>query len=147
MPSTFYDQGLKFECTQCHACCRHDPGYVFLSRQDLDLLAEGTGLSPEAFIERHTRWVDLGDGFVLSLKEKKNFDCIFWDNGCTVYAHRPVQCRTYPFWEGPLASAEKWKWEGRFCPGINRGKVHDKASIDEALARRRSHPVLRREDV
>jgi Fe-S-cluster containining protein len=104
-------------------------------------------MEPRAFVEKYCRWVDLGQGLVLSLREKKNYDCIFWDNGCTVYAHRPVQCRTYPFWEGPLASAEKWKWEGRFCPGINRGKLHDKASIEEALARRRAHPVLRQGEV
>jgi len=143
MVPTFYDQGLKFECTQCHACCRHDPGYVFLSRQDLDSLALGVGMDSKAFIAKYCRWVDLGQGFVLSLKEKKNFDCVFWDKGCTVYASRPVQCRTYPFWEGPVSSAEKWKWEGRFCPGINRGKLHDKSEIEKALDARRSHPVLR----
>jgi len=142
MAPTFFDQGLKFECTQCHACCRHDPGYVFLSRQDLDTLALGVEVSPKEFIEKYTRWVDLGQGPVLSLREKKNYDCIFWDQGCTVYAHRPVQCRTYPFWEGPLSSAEKWKWEGRFCPGINTGKLRKKEEIEAALANRRSNPVL-----
>lgn len=147
MLPTFYDHGLNFECTQCHACCRHDPGYVFLSRQDLDLLASGVGMEAGVFVENHCRWVDLGEGPVLSLKEKKNYDCIFWDGGCTVYAHRPVQCRTYPFWEGPLASAEKWKWEGRFCPGINRGKLHEKSQIEEALAKRRANPVLRQGEV
>lgn len=147
MMSTFYDQGLKFECTQCHACCRHDPGYVFLSRDDLNLLSSGVGKTPTEFIEAFCRWVDLGQGMVLSLREKKNYDCIFWDGGCTVYSHRPVQCRTYPFWEGPLSSAEKWKWEGRFCPGINHGKLREKAEIEAALEARRSHPVLRREDL
>ncbi len=147
MVPTFYDQGLKFECTQCHACCRHDPGYVFLSRQDLDVLAAGVGLDPAAFVERFARWVDLGSGPVLSLREKPNYDCIFWDQGCTVYKHRPVQCRTYPFWEGPTTSQEKWKWEGRFCPGINRGKVHTKAEIEAALEERRAHPVLRKGEV
>jgi hypothetical protein len=147
MLPTFYDQGLKFECTQCHACCRHDPGYVFLSRQDLNTLAAGVGMEPRAFVEKYCRWVDLGQGLVLSLKEKKNFDCIFWDGGCTVYTHRPVQCRTYPFWEGPMASVEKWKWEGRFCPGINQGKLRDKTEIEEALAKRRENPVLHQGEV
>lgn len=143
MAEPFYARGLQFECTQCHACCRHDPGYVFLSRPDLETLARGRGLSPEAFVEAYCRWVDLGHGPVLSLKEKKNYDCVFWDQGCTVYADRPVQCRTYPFWEGPLASADKWKWEGQFCPGINRGKLRGRDEIEAALSARRAHPVLR----
>jgi len=147
MQSMFYDEGLKFECTQCHSCCRHDPGYVFLSRLDLDRLVASCGLSEKEFIDRHCRWVDLGKGMVLSLKEKKNYDCIFWDGGCTVYHSRPVQCRTYPFWEGPTSSAEKWKWEGRFCPGINQGKLRTKAEIDSALADRKANPVLRPEDL
>jgi len=145
--ASFYDQGLKFECTQCHACCRHDPGYVFLSRPDLERLARGVGLEPQAFVQAHCRWVDVGDGLVLSLKEKKNYDCVFWDGGCTVYQHRPVQCRTYPFWERPLSSPEQWKWEGRFCPGINHGKVRTKQEIEEALAQRREHPILRQGEV
>jgi len=100
-----------------------------------------------AFVERYCRWVDLGQGLVLSLREKKNNDCIFWDGGCTVYSHRPVQCRAYPFWEGPLASKEKWAWEGRFCPGINRGKLHNKDEIEKALADRRTNPVMTKDDL
>jgi len=103
----------------------------------------GLGVSSEQFIQKFCRWVDLGQGYVLSLKEKKNFDCIFWDQGCTIYHYRPVQCRTYPFWEGPMSSSEKWNWEGRFCPGINHGKMRDKTEIEVALRSRRENPVLR----
>ncbi|MEI8092903.1 MAG: YkgJ family cysteine cluster protein [Spirochaetales bacterium] len=143
MLEPFYKDGLKFECTQCHACCRHDPGYVFLSRPDLQALCQQLHTSENDFVERFCRWVDLGDGLVLSLREKKNFDCIFWDQGCTVYASRPVQCRTYPFWESPLKSLESWTWEGRYCPGVNRGKVHTQKEIEAALAKRRESPVIR----
>jgi len=146
MAPTFYDEGLKFSCTQCHACCRHDPGYVFLSRKDLDELSIELELTPEQVVAAYTRWVDLGDGPVLCLKEKKNYDCIFWDQGCQVYQHRPVQCRTYPFWENQLASPEKWQWEGRFCPGIGHGKLRTKDEIESALTQRRANPVIRREE-
>ncbi|HUX21603.1 MAG TPA: YkgJ family cysteine cluster protein, partial [Spirochaetia bacterium] len=39
MYKPFYQDGLRFECTRCDACCRHEPGYVFLSQTDLRRLA------------------------------------------------------------------------------------------------------------
>lgn len=144
MEPKFYSSGLKFECTQCHSCCRHDPGYVFLSEDDLANLLGTVGMDRAPFIERYCRWVDLGDGEVLCLIEKKNYDCIFWDNGCTVYGGRPLQCRSYPFWKGPLESQEHWNWEGRFCPGIGRGKLHDVESIQTWLERREANPPIKK---
>jgi Fe-S-cluster containining protein len=104
-------------------------------------------VSETQFIEKWCRWVDVGDGLVLSLLEKKNFDCIFWDGGCTVYKSRPVQCRTYPFWENPTKTRENWNWEGRYCPGIGRGKLHSQADIEASLQARRHAPVIRKGDV
>jgi len=147
MLDVIYKEGLNFECTQCHACCRHDPGYVFLSAQDLQYLCAHFQMEEQDFVQKWCRWVDLGDGEVLSLREKKNFDCVFWDGGCTVYGSRPVQCRTYPFWENPLKSEENWKWEARYCPGIGRGKLHTREQIDLALSQRRAAPVLRRNEL
>lgn len=146
MNERFYDQGLAFECTQCHACCRHDPGYVFLSEKDLSALCGHFGKSREAFISDYCRWVDLGEGPLLCLLEKANFDCIFWDKGCTVYEARPTQCRSYPFWKSPLSSKEQWKWEARFCPGIGRGKLHTKQEIEAWLKLREDHPPIARRD-
>ncbi len=40
MEEVFYGRGLRFECTRCSRCCRHNPGYVFLSPVDLARLAE-----------------------------------------------------------------------------------------------------------
>lgn len=142
MGTPFYSDGLKFECTQCHSCCRHDPGYVFLSESDLANLLQVTGLNRADFLEKYCRWEDLGDGPVLCLTEKSNFDCIFWENGCTVYTGRPLQCRSYPFWKGPLQNREQWDWEGRFCPGIGRGKIHSSAEIESWLKQRADNPPI-----
>lgn len=129
----WWTDGLRFECTRCHACCRHDPGYVFLSRDDANRLASHLGLEVEAFLETYCRCVDLGSGPVYSLKEKPNFDCVFWDQGCTVYAARPVQCRTYPFWGKVVSTEWSWKREGQFCPGIDRGPLMTAERIRELL--------------
>ena len=59
----------------------------------------------------------------LTLKEKPNYDCVMLDGGarCLVYEVRPVQCRTWPFWPGNLASPQAWQAAARRCPGMDAG--------------------------
>jgi len=130
MPENFYKNGLRFKCTQCHACCRHDPGYVFLSRSDLTRLAAGLNISEDDVVSRYCRKVDIGGFTRISLTEKSNFDCVFWDQGCTVYQHRPLQCRGYPFWASSLSDKAAWEAEATHCPGIGQGPLHSEKKID-----------------
>lgn len=142
MGKPFYSNGLRFECTRCNACCRYEPGYVFLSESDLDRLMKGTGLGRAEFLKRYCRTVDIGGVRMISLTEKENFDCIFWDNGCTVYRHRPLQCRSFPFWEANLESRKAWQEVSRTCPGVNRGKLFTSAEIEKWLRARREDPPI-----
>ena len=133
----FYSEGLRFECTRCNRCCRHEPGYVFLTRTDLKTLVKATGLSEGEFNRRYTKTVRMGEITRLSLKEKRNYDCIFWENdGCTVYESRPLQCRAFPFWAHNVDTQESWERASRDCPGIGRGPIHSREVIDSWLARR-----------
>ena len=53
----FYSDGLRFECTRCSRCCRHTPGYVFLSENDVERLdprSESTG--PRCFAATAGMW-------------------------------------------------------------------------------------------
>jgi len=141
--ANFYEkEGLKFSCVQCHDCCRHDPGFVFLSKNDLDRLLKPLPIDAEDFIEKYCRWVKIDHEERLSLLEKKNFDCIFWDQGCTVYETRPLQCRTYPFWKGPLESLDTWNWEQQFCPGIGKGRIYSPEEIRANLEKREKEGFL-----
>ena len=143
MEEPFYREGLSFECTRCSACCRHDPGFVFLSVSDLRRLSDFHGISPEEFSSAYCRKVDAGGFKRLSLKEKSNNDCWFWgDNGCMVYEARPLQCRSYPFWFSLTASREVWDAEGKSCPGINRGRLHTRDEIEAWLAWRKREPYI-----
>lgn len=141
----FWHGGLRFACTQCSHCCRHDSGYVWLTEADLDRLVLWTGLERDDFLERYTRWIGEGAFAVLSLKESSVFDCVFWrDGGCSVYPARPVQCRTYPFWQHVLESDESWRAEAESCPGIDIGPVRPAERIENALAARRvGSPIVR----
>jgi uncharacterized protein len=130
----FYVDGLRFECTQCSNCCRHEPGYVFLAESDLVKIQKATGLSQPQALDTYCRRVNVGITERISLKEKENYDCIFWnDSGCEIYTQRPLQCRSYPFWSGIVMSKESWEREGKRCPGINNGKRFSRKSIDKWL--------------
>ena len=139
----FFREGLRFSCTRCSACCRHEPGYVFLSKNDLKLLAEALKINYNSIVERYCRWVPVPGGEKqLSLREKPGYDCIFWQNGCSVYQFRPLQCRTFPFWESTLSCPDAWK--NLSCPGIGKGKLHSAEYIESCLAQRKAEPVLAR---
>ncbi len=45
-----------------------------------------------------------------------------------------MQCRTWPFWDGNLASHENWQRASGRCPGIGRGR---KFTLEEIEARRK----------
>ena len=137
MGTRFYESGLRFECTRCSKCCRHTPGYVFLSSADLDVLAKASSLTNTQFLDRYCRKVDLGLARRISLREKPNMDCILWENGgCSRYGSRPLQCRSFPFWSACVASDEEWQIHARNCPGMGKGVVHSKQEIEGWLNRR-----------
>ncbi|HEC61358.1 MAG TPA: YkgJ family cysteine cluster protein [bacterium] len=134
MNDCLYNDGLQFECTRCSRCCRHTPGYVFLSSNDLHRLAAATKRSRTAFLADYCREVGVNGFRRISLKEKSNFDCIFWeDEGCIVYESRPFQCASYPFWSANLDSQADWEDVKGDCPGADHGRRHSKEEIDAWL--------------
>jgi Fe-S-cluster containining protein len=133
--------GLRFECRQCSSCCSGGPGYVWLSEADINLLANHLNLSVDTFIQRSCRFVEVEGGKALSLRERKNYDCIFLENGrCSVYEARPAQCRRYPFWEEIIATEEAWKAEQRYCPGVGKGDLVPPEAITDAILELRANP-------
>lgn len=130
--SKFYENGLHFECQRCSFCCGHSPGYVYLSRRDLTELCKHFNLSEIDFARKYCRWADYyyGDK-VLALKEKDNYDCFLWDNGCSAYEARPIQCSTWPFWSWMIKDKESWEDCAKECPGMNKGKTWTYEQIEE----------------
>ncbi|MCL2800847.1 MAG: YkgJ family cysteine cluster protein [Treponema sp.] len=141
--SFFFASGLKFSCKRCSSCCRYDAGFVFLTEKDLLNLSLALNMDKDRLISLYCRWVtDWKGDEVLSLKEKINKDCILWDNGCTVYKGRPLQCITFPFWESIMSSAESWDITASGCPGMNCGKLYTETEILEAKELRVSEPII-----
>lgn len=133
----WYADGLAFTCTQCGNCCTGAPGYVWLADGELEAIAEHLKLHPHQFENRHTRRV----GRRRSLLEHDNGDCEFLvqeadgKRRCGIYAVRPIQCRTWPFWQSTVKSPAAWAAASRGCPGMNHGTVHALPVIQAALAK------------
>jgi Fe-S-cluster containining protein len=118
---------------------------VFLSEKDLDKLASELKMDNDSFLIAYCRWVEKGQGVeLLSLKEKPNYDCIFWNSGCTVYQSRPLQCRTFPFWESILCSFKAWEAAAGSCPGINSGPLRSYEEIIECITERKEDLAIKR---
>lgn len=130
----WYKEGLRFECTQCGDCCTGAPGFIWVNQQEIEALAAVIGEPDlDRFIDKYTRKV----GVRRTLIDLPNGDCIFFDNQarcCTVYAARPRQCRTWPFWDSNLKSPQAWAQTCKVCPGSGQGRLY---SIEEIESQRK----------
>ncbi len=127
----FYESGLRFHCRGTGGCCHGGGGYgyVYLSLEDRQRLARHLGLAAPVFTRRYC--VHDGDDVHLAHPER---DCQFLDGvRCRVYAARPLQCRTWPFWPENLSSPEAWKEAAARCPGIGQGRLYDAEEIAAIL--------------
>lgn len=128
----WYRDGLAFTCTRCGNCCTGTPGYVWVTPDEIQQLAEYCRETVEEFSLKFVRLV--GDRY--SLIEKPGGDCIFWDKqaGCTVYEARPVQCRAWPFWPENLEEPEDWERVRGVCPGSGKGRLYSLSEIQSTIA-------------
>ena len=126
--SAWYAAGLRFGCQGCGQCCGGAPGYVWVDDEEVAQISRVIGMAPAEFSRIYIRSLWRGK----SLREKTNYDCVLLEeNGrCAVYDVRPIQCRTWPFWESNLATREAWQDAARRCPGIGKGPVYRIEQID-----------------
>jgi uncharacterized protein len=113
-------KNADFKCQRCSICCRIDPGTIFLTKEDSIRISKFLDLELEVFFKTYCYNIIKGSKRLVSIKEKPNYDCIFWENGCTIYKARPIQCRTYPYWPSVVKSRYSWDEESKRCCGINK---------------------------
>lgn len=124
---------LRFSCTQCGQCCATAGDYyVYLTDEESERIRTHLQLSRNWFRRRYLQRLEEGEQVLASGPDER---CIFLDakGKCRVYAVRPVQCRTYPFWPELVGSAVAWNGEARRCEGINRGRVVARSTILRSL--------------
>jgi Fe-S-cluster containining protein len=130
---------LRFECTQCGRCCSGGGDYhVFLSAAEAERIRDVLQLSTTWFRRRYLHRLDSGE---LTVGLNADGRCSFLDaeGRCSVYAVRPTQCRTYPFWPELLRSKAAWRAEASRCEGVNRGAVVPLARVRAALTAQRAY--------
>ena len=84
----------RIDCTACGNCCKQLSPY--LGKEDLRLIAEATRLSIGEVIAAYTeKDADGGISF-------RDMPCCFLeDNKCSIYAHRPEVCHSFPHLDKP----------------------------------------------
>lgn len=128
--------GLCFECTGCGECCtnRGEYAYVYVNREEVRQLAAHLGITIRSFRRRYTFRDE--DGWTQIKVDEEA--CVFYDpetRGCRVYAARPVQCRTFPFWPELVRRGRFTAEAQRLCEGVGQGprhsREHARAHMDE----------------
>ena len=118
----FYRKGLHFSCIECGNCCTK----TVEEAQDIAALFT---LPYQDFIKQYCEIYDNGE--TLHLRSRDNGDCIFLvEERCSVYQHRPKQCRTFPFWPENLKSEYRWNLVAAECPGIGQGRLYTPEEIE-----------------
>jgi hypothetical protein len=143
-PQPWYADGLRFTCSQCGNCCSGPPGFIWIGDEELHRLAEHLNMPPMEVRKRYCRTV----GGRTSLREVRNsagqYDCIFLQDRrttdrqgvahvqrvCSIYPARPLQCRTWPFWEGNLSDAKVWDRAAQRCHGMNHGRKFNQQEME-----------------
>lgn len=126
-------RSVGFRCRECGACCRRvaeDSNLVLVSPAEVRAIMAATDMAWDEVAEPYPDFIDDGSGgeYTLAWCIRRTADaCIFLRDGrCSVYAHRPWICRTYPFMlvDDDLLVSE--------CPGLGTpllpGDAHDTAA-------------------
>lgn len=106
-------------CKICRGFCCKGDGFVFLSGEDIKAISSFLQLEKEVFLEKYT--VAFYNKVTLkSLKINGEVVCCFLSKGgfCEIYPARPLQCRTFPFWDSMKDLSLKELSE--LCPAIKK---------------------------
>jgi Fe-S-cluster containining protein len=136
----FDEEPVRFECTQCGACCTGSSGFVLFSRKEGERIANRLGISYAEFHDRYTHETPAGrslrESVVIDEHGRTMHDCIFLDRQalpgrliCSLYEDRPTQCRTFPYWPENVSSRRAWRAVARACEGIGRGNFVPSSEI------------------
>lgn len=111
---------LRFACQPgCTKCC-NVRGFVYITENDLQRMANHIGVTLKEFEKAYV----IRFKHVLRLRKPKTSQCHFLtENGCSVHPVKPVQCRLYPFWPELVENRANWQAERAMCPGIGKGEL------------------------
>jgi len=110
---------LRFECQpDCFKCCSK-PGVVYFDTPAIENAARIIKISVERLKKEFLKF---NDGQWVHEVENEKPCSFLTPQGCAIHHGKPLQCRTYPFWQENMTSKSMWKLVGAFCPGIGIGQ-------------------------
>ena len=115
-----FDSSACFTCNG--RCCTGESGYIYITKAEIENISNLLNLDIRDFVAEYL----FKKSYKYSIKEieyNNSYECVFYNresNGCKIYDSRPLQCKTFPFWDYYKTRVDELKIE---CPGIK--------SIDE----------------
>jgi Fe-S-cluster containining protein len=117
------DYAYKFDSSACDGCgghcCTGESGYIWVKYHEIEAISEFLELSVEDFAIMYLKRVKHRHTLIERYrKEQSDYACIFFDdkiNRCSIYPVRPLQCRSFPFWEQFKSDEDEVRRE---CPAI-----------------------------
>ena len=132
-----YPPDLCFGCSKCGLCCGDTPNktrHILLLKQDATRIAAATSKETATFATETPQ----NAPYIYEMhKNPADQKCVFLQNNqCTIYEHRPLICRFYPF---ELSTTENGVYVFRAtdeCPGVcATGQGVGKGKLEERFFR------------
>ena len=106
-------------CANCGGqCCRGESGYIWAKYSEIIHMALFLEIPVEDFAKMYIRKVKHRYSLIEKQIGENDHACIFFNESkeqCMIYPVRPLQCRTFPFWEQFKVNEQEVRDE---CPGI-----------------------------
>ena len=104
----------EMDCTACANCCR--VVVPTFCQDDIDRLAGRLGISSSEFVSKYLKSAESPEDGPWIIRERP---CPFLkENRCSVYEHRPTNCRDYPYLGKPAFTSRTLRMIDRLgeCP-------------------------------
>lgn len=129
MSEPWYADGLRFTCTQCGDCCTGEPGFVWVTDEEIAAIAEFRKEPVGEVTQLYTR----RSKGRRTLKEKANGDCVFFERPRLHDLFRPPAAVPHVAVLGKQhRHARRLGTDRTQLPGVRRRRTHP---------RRGNHPA------
>jgi uncharacterized protein len=126
-----YPANVSFECNGCGLCCvdtKEKTRHILMLESEATIISGHTCLP----IEKFTQTAEKAP-YVYEMKKPIDGKCFFLKNNqCTIYPHRPLICRFYPFELKFDTGKDKHVFSFTLeCPTIGKGKTLSRVYFEE----------------
>ena len=130
---------MHFSCQPgCTRCCTQE-GWVYVSREDLPPLAAFLGIGEDELRRRYV----YSTKNTARLRRVRGRCPFLRDQGCSVHAAKPTQCRLFPFWPELIEDELELKETAKWCPGIGKGDMVPVEALQESARKmRKAYPHM-----